>query len=65
MNEFGMMEVVDDEEYEKLMSSKKNEAIKDEPTAPVSIPDVESDAGEKKDEDDEGTDNRSGEKQAH
>lgn len=60
------MEVVDDEEYEKLMSSKKNEeATKDEPTAPVSIPDVESDAGAKKDEDDEGTDNRSGEKQAH
>lgn len=60
-----MMEVVDDEEYEKLMSSKKNgEAIKDEPSAPVSIPDVEGDAGGKKDEDDEGPDNRSGEKQA-
>jgi len=59
-----MMEVVDDEEYEKLMSSKKNkEAIKDEPTAPVSIPDVEGDAGGKKNEDDEGPDNRSGEKQ--
>lgn len=59
------MEVVDDEEYEKLMSSKKKqEAIKGEPTAPVSIPDVEGDAGGKKDEDDEGPDNRSGEKQA-
>jgi hypothetical protein len=47
------------------MSSKKNEeAIKDEPTAPVSIPDVEGDAGGKKDEDDERPDNRSGEKQA-
>lgn len=58
------MEVVDDEEYEKLMSSKKNEdAIKDEPAAPVSIPDVEGDAGGKKD-DDERPDNRSGEKQA-
>lgn len=57
------MEVVDDEEYEKLMSSKKNEeAIKDEPTAPVSTPDVEGDAGAKKTEDDEGPDNRSGEK---
>ena len=60
------MEVVDDEEYEKLMSSKKSkEAIKDEPTAPVSIPDVDGDAGGKKDEDDEGPDNRSGENQAH
>lgn len=59
------MEVVDDEEYEKLMSSKKSkEAIKDEPTAPVSIPDVEGDAGGKKNEDDEGPDNRSGENQA-
>jgi hypothetical protein len=61
-----MMEVVDDEEYEKLMSSKKSkEAIKDEPTAPVSIPDVDGDAGGKKDEDDEGPDNRSGENKAH
>lgn len=60
------MEVVDDEEYEKLMSSKKSkEAIKDEPTAPVSIPDVDGDAGGKKDEDDEGPDNRSGENKAH
>jgi hypothetical protein len=60
-----MMEVVDDEEYEKLMSSKKNEqAIKDEPRAPISIPDVEGDAGGKKDENDEGADSRSGEKQA-
>ena len=60
------MEVVDDEEYEKLMSSKKNEeAIKDEPTAaPVSISEVEGNAGGKKDEDNEGHDNRSGEKQA-
>jgi hypothetical protein len=56
---------VDDEEYEKLMSSKKKEeAIKGEPTAPVSIPDVEGVAGGKKDEDGEGPDNRSGEKQA-
>ena len=59
-----MMEVVDDEEYEKLLSSKKNEKdIKDEPAAPVSIHDFEGDAGGKKNEDDEGPDNRSGEKQ--
>ena len=58
------MEVVGDEEYEKLLSSKKNEKdIKDEPTAPVSIPDVEGDASGRKNEDDEGPDNRSGEKQ--
>lgn len=59
------MEVVDDEEYEKLMSSKKKEeAIKGEPNAPISIPDVEGNAGGKKDEDDVGPDSRSGEKQA-
>jgi hypothetical protein len=58
-----MMEMVDDEEYEKLLSSKKSEEdVKDEPTAPVSISEAESDTGRKKDEDDDGTDNRSGEK---
>lgn len=55
-----MMEVVDDEDYEKLLSSKKTDGgVKDEPTAPVSIPEVESDASGKKN-DDEGTDNQSG-----
>ncbi|XP_021915653.1 lethal(3)malignant brain tumor-like protein 3 isoform X2 [Zootermopsis nevadensis] len=59
LNEFGMMEVVDDEDYEKLLSSKKTDGgVKDEPTAPVSIPEVESDASGKKN-DDEGTDNQS------
>jgi hypothetical protein len=59
-----MMEVVDDEEYEKLMSSKKNEeANKEEPIAPASTADVDSNACGKKDED-EGTDNQSGKKQA-
>jgi hypothetical protein len=56
-----MMEVVDDEDYEKLLSSKKSEEdVKDEVTAPVNIPEVESDAGGKKFED-ERTDNLSGE----
>lgn len=63
LNEFGMMEMVDDEEYEKLLSSKKSEEdVKDEPTALVGIPEAESDTGRKKDEDNEGTDNQSGEK---
>lgn len=54
--------MVDDEEYEKLLSSKKSDdGVKDEPTAPVSTPEIESNAGGKKNEDDEGTDNQSGE----
>jgi hypothetical protein len=45
------------------LSSKKSEGdVKDEPTALVSIPEEESDTGRKKDEDNEVTDNRSGEK---
>jgi hypothetical protein len=58
-----MMEMVDDEEYEKLLSSKKSEEdVKDEPTALVGIPEAEIDTGIKKDEDNEGTDNKSGKK---
>jgi hypothetical protein len=63
LNEFEMMEMVDDEEYEKLLSSKKSdEDVKDEATAVVGIPEAESDTGGKKDEDNEGTNNRSGER---
>lgn len=62
LNEFGMMEMVDDEEYEKLLSSKKSEEdVKDEPTELVGTPKAESDTGRKKDENNEGTDNQSGE----
>lgn len=54
--------MVDDEDYEKLLSSKKSDdGVKDEPNAPVNIPEAESVAGEKKNEDGEETDNKSGE----
>jgi hypothetical protein len=58
-----MMEMVDDEEYEKLLSSKKSEEdVKNEPSAVVGIPEAESDTVGKKDKVNEGTNNRSGEK---
>jgi hypothetical protein len=58
------MEMVDDEEYEKLLSSKKSEDnVKEELTATADIPEAETDTVAKKDEDNEGTDNRSGEEE--
>ncbi|XP_069703930.1 lethal(3)malignant brain tumor-like protein 3 isoform X2 [Periplaneta americana] len=54
LNEFGMMEVVDDEDYENLLSSKKSEGdVKDESNVPVNITELDDDGGGKKEEEED------------
>ncbi|KAJ9591128.1 hypothetical protein L9F63_002349, partial [Diploptera punctata] len=61
LNEFGMMEVVDEEDYEKLLSSKKNEEIiKSEPLMTSVLTETEINTEEKKEIEDQTTDNEAG-----